>query len=306
MNLSLLFKRILLLTVIFILSVTAVACTETKVPADTTATETTAPDTTVEDTTEADKEPEEITYTLPLSSTKDGRLLKEYSYSKSGLTMTLTDFTEETPITYTVTFAEDGRPVSCEWVVAVNNIRTERWKDEYTLDDKGNIVTEKRYCEGALQFTYTYTYDENGNMLTQRSQQEYNKKNFTDYILTYDSHNTCVAVTSSLNGAPAEAYKEDVENVYGEDGRIVESRSDSYTVTYEYTDKDGFLTNEKVSYKSTDYSWSYYYQYTYENGKLIKEDCSYNGILTGTTLYTQSTCAHYADAIDWIFRERLP
>ena len=60
MNLSLLFKRILLLTVIFILSFTAVACTETKVPADTTATETTAPDTTVEDTTEADKEPQAL------------------------------------------------------------------------------------------------------------------------------------------------------------------------------------------------------------------------------------------------------
>ena len=305
MNRSLFFRSLALIIAISALFLSLSACTSDKESADTTA-ETVA-DTTAEDTTAKEEEPKEITYTLPLSASKDGRLLREYSYSKNGLTMTMTDFTEESPITYTVTFGEDGRLASLEWVVYVNNIRTEKWKDEYTFDEKGNIVTEKRYCEGALQFTYTYTYDENGNMLTQRSSKEYGKnKSYTDYVLTYDSHNTCVGITSSLNGGPAEAYKEAIENKYDENGRVVESKSDSYTVTYEYTDKDSLLTNEKVTYKSADFSWSYYYQYTYEKGKLIKEDCSYNGILSDTTLYTESSFLHFADAIEWVFRERLP
>lgn len=278
---------------------------------DTTADKTTVPDTTVEDTTKADKEPEEITYTLPMSVTMEGNLLKEYSYSQNGLTMTMTDYAEESPITYTVTFDSEGNPLYTEWVIAVNDIRTEKWKDEYTLDDRGNIVTEKRYCEGALQFTYTYTYDENGNMLTKRSQKEYRDKGFTDYVLTYDDHNTCVSVSSSLNGKPFGDYREPIENSYDEKGRVTETRAKSYKMTYEYTEKEGFVTNEKIAFESynedgSTWSWNYYNQYTYENGKLVKEDCLYDGILTDTTLYTQSKWAHYARAIDWIFSERLP
>ena len=189
---------------------------ESSLSGDSTAPDTTETETTAEETTDAPR-PEKTTYTLPSSAMKEGRLLYEYHYSNNGLSMTKVDYKEETPITYTVTFDSEGRPLCTEWVVAVNNIRTEKWK-EYTLDSAGNIIKEVRYCEGDIQHVYTYTYDGKGNMLTQRSYDQ-RKKVSVDYTLAYDEMGECTGVMASDSGKPYTVYKEKSENTYDEKGR---------------------------------------------------------------------------------------
>lgn len=268
-------------------------------------TETSAPETTKAQTTESTKVEKPTTYTLPLSFEKEGVTLITYSYSEDGRSLSKTDLGEESPITYTVYFDEDGNPTYTEWLVTVNDQRTELWKDIYTLDDNGFIIEEKRYCENQLQFTYNYTYDSEGRILTQRTLKAKNQAE-TFYTLSYDDHGTCIGINFTNNGSAEAVYREATTVTYDEGGKILTITAPSYVETHEYHEKSGFVTNEKVSYAGTDSQSTVYYQYTYVNGKLSKADCSFNGALVDSTLYTESEFEHYEKAISWVFRERLP
>lgn len=247
---------------------------------------------------------DETSYTVPQKWEKDGKIQWEYTYSPDGRSLSKTDYTEESPITYTVTFNENGDPVSMEWTVAVNDTRTEVWRDDYYLDDAGRIIEEKRYCEGQIQNAYGYTYDSKGRMETQTSRNV--KQENTIYRFLYDEMGTHIGTRYKKYNGEHGYHMEEKTCTYDSSGRITKEESPSLTVTHEYTLSDELVTREKITSTVGDYSWSYYYGYTYENGKLIKKDCSYDGAVTDHEYFTQTSYEHYFDAINWIFRERLP
>lgn len=249
-------------------------------------------------------EPEIITYTVPSRHEKDGKVQYEYIYARDGLSLSKTDYTEETPITYAVTFDEAGNPLKQEWTVVVNDTRTELWRDDYYLDDRGWIKDEKRYCEGQIQNAYTYTYNEDGSIDTQQTR-NVKQQNIT-YKYLYDEMGTHIATRFKKYNGEAGYYMEEKSCTYDEEGRILTETSPSYTTTHEYSLKEGLVTQEKITNIAGEYSWSYYYQFTYENGKMTKKDCSFEGVLTDTEYFEETQFEHYKKAIDWIFRERLP
>lgn len=296
-----LFKYIWVLTALLCaISLWSCASSREKEPEETKETDTTA-----SETTSVTPEEKPVTYTLPLSYEKEGVTLLTYSYGEDGKSLSKTDLGEERPITYTVYFDGNGAPLYTEWLVTVNDQRTELWKDIYTLDENGSIIEEKRYCEGVLQFTYTYTYDSEGRILTQRSLKAKNQSE-TVYTLSYDDRGTCIGINCKKNGSDEAVYREATTVTYDNGGRVLSITAPSYVETHEYHEKSGFVTNEKVTYVGNDSQSTVYYQYTYVNGKLSKADCSFNGALVDTTLYTESEFAHYEKAIEWVFRERLP
>lgn len=244
------------------------------------------------------------TYTVPLRVEKDGKLLWEYTYSSDGLSLSRTDYREETPITYTVTFDGEGNPLRMEWVVVVNDTRTEKWRDDYYLDEDGRIIEEKRYCEGQIQNAFAYTYDSEGRMDMQTSRDP--KQRNTIYKLLYDDMGTHVGTRFKKYNGEAGYFHEMKTCTYDKEGRLVREETSSYATDYEYTLTDGLVTQKKVTSSTGDFKWSYYYQYTYENGHMVKEDCLYDGVLTDTTQYAETEFEHYFNAINWIFRERLP
>lgn len=260
--------------------------------------------TTVADETSDTFEPEIITYTVPSRHEKDGKVQYEYAYSEDGLSLSKTDYTEETPITYTVTFDEAGNPLNQEWTVVVNDTRTELWRDDYYLDENGRILDEKRYCEGQIQNAYTYTYNEDGSINTQQTRNV--KQQNIIYKYLYDEMGTHIATRFKKYNGEAGYYMEEKSCTYDEEGRILTETSPSYTTVHEYSLKEGFVTQEKITNIAGEYSWSYYYQFTYENGKMTKKDCSFEGVLTDTEYFEETQFEHYKKAIDWIFRERLP
>lgn len=272
--------------------------------------ETTAKETTEkadnEDTTKAEDTtaPEPETFTVPFRYEKGEKVLWEYKYSPDGLSLSKTDYREESPITYTVTFDESGAPLYTEWVVNVNDTRSELWRDEYVLDDEGRIVEERRYCEGDIQNAYSYTYDAEGRMETQQSRNV--KQQNTLYRLLYDENGTYTGARYKKYNGEAGNYTEIKTYTYDKDGRITKEETASYKVYHDYTVKEGFVTLEKITNENGDNEWSYYYSYTYENGKLVKKDCSFSGVLTDSEHFGETEFEHYKYAIDWIFRERLP
>ncbi len=270
------------------------------------AQDTTAPitETTVPEETTGEPEPEIISYTVPTRHEKDGRVQYEYTYAEDGLSLSKTDYTEETPITYTVTFDENGNPLKLEWTVVVNDTRTELWRDDYYLDDDGRIKDEKRYCEGQIQNAYTYTYNEDGSINTQQTR-NVKQQNIT-YKYLYDEMGTHIGTRFKKYNGEAGYYMEEKTCTYDEEGRILTETSPSYTTVHEYSIKEGFVTQEKITNIAGEYSWNYYYQFTYEDGKMIKKDCSFEGVLTDTEYFEETQFEHYKKAIDWIFRERLP
>ena len=270
------------------------------------AQDTTAPitETTVPEETTGEPEPEIISYTVPTRHEKDGRVQYEYTYAEDGLSLSKTDYTEETPITYTVTFDENGNPLKLEWTVVVNDTRTELWRDDYYLDDDGRIKDEKRYCEGQIQNAYTYTYNEDGSIDTQQTR-NVKQQNIT-YKYLYDEMGTHIGTRFKKYNGEAGYYMEEKTCTYDEEGRILTETSPSYTTVHEYSIKEGFVTQEKITNIAGEYSWNYYYQFTYEDGKMIKKDCSFEGVLTDTEYFEETQFEHYKKAIDWIFRERLP
>ena len=263
-----------------------------------------AEETTLLEETTAVSEPEIISYTVPSRHEKDGRVQYEYIYSPDGLSLSKTDYTEETPITYTVTFDGEGNPLRLEWTVVVNDTRTEKWRDDYYLDEDGRIVDEKRYCEGEIQNAYTYTYNEDGSINTQQTRNV--KQQNTMYKYLYDNMGTHVATRFEKYNGEAGYYTEEKTCTYDDAGRILTEESSSYTTVHEYSLKEGLVTQEKVTSIAGEYSWSYYYQFTYEDTKLVKKDCSFEGVLTDTEYFEETEFEHYKKAIDWIFRERLP
>ena len=249
-------------------------------------------------------EPKAETYTVPLRHEKDGTVQWEYTYGADGLSLSKTDYTEETPITYTVTFDENGVPVCMEWTVIVNDTRTEKWRDDYYLDENGRIIEEKRYCEGEIQNAYAYTYDEEGRIGTQTTRDV--KQQNIIYRLLYDEMGTHVGTRYKKYNGEAGYYTEMKTCTYDGEGRIIKEETTSYTTEYEYTLTGDLITQKKVTNTAGDYSWSYYYQYTYENGNMVREDCSFGGALTDSAFYCETEFEHYSNAINWIFRERLP
>ena len=185
------FRKIMLcITLISCLSL--FSCTQNK------REEITAPDTTeITSSTETEitQPQKKDTYTVPLRKEKNGKVQWEYTYSPDKMTLSKTDYTEETPITYTVYFDENGLPLKREWTVTVNDTRSEKWRDDYYLDDAGRIVDEKRYCEGVIQTAYTYTYEEDGPIQTQQSRNL--KQQNTIYRLLYDEMGTHVGTRFS-------------------------------------------------------------------------------------------------------------
>ena len=250
---------------------------------------------------------EKVTYTVPTKKFKGDRLLYEYSYSPDGLSMSKTDYTEETPITYTVTFGEDGRPISTEWTVAVNEERSELWRDSYDeFDEAGNITLERRYCEGQIENAFAYTYNEAGDIETQTTR-NVKQENIT-YRLLYDEAGTHTGTRFKKYNGDSGYYSEEKEFTYDGEGRILSEKSPSYTVKHEYKLTEGFVTREKITNESDDGEllWCYYYQYSYENAKLVKKDCSFEGTVIENEEFSETEFLHYSHAVNWIFRERLP
>ncbi len=270
--------------------------------------ETTAPDTTEKITappeTEVTEPTKEVTYTVPLKKEKDGKLQWEYTYSADGMTLSKTDYTEETPITYTVYFDENGLPLKREWIVTINDTRTEKWRDDYYLDEEGKIIEEKRYCEGQIQTAYAYTYEDDGKIATQNSRNV--KQENTIYRLLYDEMRTHVGTRFSRYNGERGYYHEEKTCTYDEAGRVLTEKTESLTISHEYILTSGLVTQEKITNEGADYKWSYYYGNTYENGCLVRKDCYYDGTMTDSEYFGETEYKHFYDAINWIFRERLP
>lgn len=262
-----------------------------------------------EATSATETEPEDpvppVTYTLPEYMVVGDKVQWKYTYDTDGLSISKIDYTESPPITYTLSFDENGMPVKLRWVVEVNETRSEVWEDLYFFDNRGNIETEKRYCEGELQHTYRYTYDDASRMLTQHTIKRRNGKENL-YTLSYDEMGQCIGITEKKNSDAETVYKETIENTYSEDGRIIKTVAPSHEIDYEYQFKEGLVTTEKVTFTSGDVCWSYYYQYAYENSKLSRMDSFFEGDLTDTTYYTESEFEHYLKWSEWVFRDRLP
>ena len=220
------------------------------------------------------------------------------------MTLSKIDYTEETPITYTVYFDENGLPLKREWTVVINDTRSELWRDDYYLDENGRIVDEKRYCEGLIQNAYTYTYEEDGKIQTQQSRNV--KQQNTIYRLLYDEMRTHVGTRFSRYNGEAGYYHEMKTCTYDEAGRILTEETDSIKVTHEYTLTSGYVTQEKITSESAGLKWVYYDGNTYENGCLVRKDCYYDGVITDSEYYLETESRHFYDAINWIFRERLP
>lgn len=256
----------------------------------------------------AEKEPEEkVTFTVPVKKIKGNKLLYMYEYSPDGRSVSMTDYTEETPITYTVTFDGAGKPLKTEWTVTVNDERSEAWYDSYDeFDEEGRVTLERRYCEGQIENAFAYTYNEAGDIETQTTR-NVKQENIT-YRLLYDDMGTHTGTRFKKYNGENGYYSEKKIFEYDSEGRIVSEKGAALTVLHEYKLSEGFIVREKITHESADGEavWSYYYQYSYENGKLTKKDCSFEGEVTESEEFCQTELSHYKWAIDWIFRERLP
>lgn len=259
----------------------------------------------VSDTTQGDDVDTAKTYTVPLSRRTDGKLTWEYTYSPDGMSLSKTDHTEDPPITYTVTFDESGRPLYTEWTVVVNDTRTELWRDEYDeFDSEGRITLERRYCEGEIQNAFAYTYDSEGRMETQTTRNV--KQQNTTYRLLYDSMGTHIGTRYKKYNGEAGYYQAEKICTYDSEGRLLTKKSADVTETHEYILDGSLVVGERIKSESAGYHWSYYYTYKYEKNKLIRKDCSFEGMITDSEEYTETEFEHYLDAVNWIFRERLP
>lgn len=294
-----LYNRILCLLCLVAVVVASFGCTKGATEETTALKETSK----AEETTVAPV-PETVTYTVPSRHEKDGRVQYEYTYAEDGLSLSKTDYTEETPITYTVTFDDAGNPLKTEWTVVINDARTELWRDDYYLDESGRIVDEKRYCEGQIQNAYTYTYNDDGSIDTQETRNV--KQQNIIYKYLYDDMGTHTGTRFKKYNGEAGYYMEEKACTYDDGGRLLTETSSSYSTVHEYTLKEGLVTQEKITNIAGEYSWNYYYQFTYEDSKLTKRDCSFEGVLTDTEYFEETEFEHYKKAIDWIFRERLP
>ena len=267
-------------------------------------TESTAADTTISDTTKA-PEPEPEGFSVPTKLLKDGKLLWEYTYSPDGKKMTKTVYTEESPITYTTVFDDNGKPLYTEWVIVINSERSEIWRDEYDeFDGDGRITLERRYCEGDIQNAFAYTYDAEGRMETQTTRNVQQKN--TIYRLLYDERGTHVGTRYSKYNGEAGYYHPQKTCTYDEDGRILTEVSDTLNITHEYKVQKSKVLSEKITMKSGEFSISYYTKNTYVDGLLSLCETYYEDVLTEETHYEKTDYQHYLDAVNWIHRERLP
>lgn len=256
------------------------------------------------ETEDSQQPPEITTYTVPLYMEVGDKVQWEYTYAADGLSFSRTDYTEETPIIYTVCVDENGTPLYREWTVMVNNERTELWRDDYYVDENGFICDEKRYCEGQIQNAYTYTYGENGEMATQQTRNVQQENTF--YRLLYDDNGTHIGTRYEKYNGEVGYYEEEKVCTYDRKGRIATETTSSLHTEYTYMENDGHVVSKKVTCTAGDYTWTYTFNYTYENGALTCEEQLFNGEVKSRIYYTQTEFEYYATLEKWVFRERLP
>lgn len=218
-------------------------------------------------------------------SYEDGELQYEATYDKD----------MDKPL-LEVQYDEDGKETDrTEYTYDANGNRLERkssytddegnaatYKEVCTYDAKGNVLTEKEYHNGNLEYEYTYTYTATDKVSTETySRDEY--ESIDTY--TYDEHDNVLSCKSTSKYGDGEAYTRETtyENTY-ENGKLVEAKCYEEGVLEQYTkyDADG---NEILNvYYDEDGEYSRYEQ-SYENGKIVKRVSKWGD---NTTTYNYS------------------
>lgn len=196
-----------------------------------------------------------------LGDYKDAELyLSRFHYILS----TLHVESEEGPVTARVSPNEQGLPARY-WVEGRDTDY-----EEYTYDEKGNII-RTTIAEGEEEIeTYDYTYDENG-ILIQEVQSSASSMVTTDY--SYDEDGRLIEERMTTRSG----YTCPVYYTYDENGnliKMVSKMSEDFQITKEYTyDENGNLLTE-TSYYSEDSRTVHEYFYD-ENGNEIKNIGTY-------------------------------
>lgn len=152
-----------------------------------------------------------------------------------------------------------------------------------TYDGKGNVLTEKSYRNGELEYDYTYTYTDSGKIATESV--KWSGGDSSTEVYTYDEHDNVLSITiTQCYGDEEEVRLTTYENTY-ENGKLAEVKcyEDGALFRTEKYDADG---NQILYVNYTDDSEYSRTESTYENGKLVKEVDYYDGKEESVSTYT--------------------
>ena len=136
-------------------------------------------------------------------------------------------------------------------------------RQEYTYNENGDLLTEKRYINDELALKTENTYDEKGNMLSQRSY--VGEEMMTQAVYSYDEYDNLLTKYYD-NGV--EDWTEVYQNAY-EDGKLVQVKTyiSDDLIQLDKFDADGNQILEIYYNDGEEYSRT---EYTYEKGNLVK------------------------------------
>lgn len=160
-----------------------------------------------------------------------------------------------------------------------NGEKTPVNKTVCTYDANGNMLTEKRYEDGELFYTFTYTYTASGKLASE-TQNWNGEENWTRY--TYDEHDNILTEQqgSGEEVTTSKTYKNTYENDKLTEVNIYRGETLDERICY---DADGNKTLE-IGY--SDGEESYRSESTYANGKPVKNVVFYDGQQRSIQLYT--------------------
>lgn len=203
---------------------------------------------------------DKLVYEVIYDKDPDKPLLNK-SYDEDG------NCTDKTEYTYDA----DGNCLECTSTYEYDG-QTVTSKHVNTYDANRNILTEKSYKNGKLNYECHYTYTADGNM----EKQTYFEDGVESAVYTYTYDEQGNVLTEKLDG-PLSGYVNTYENTY-ENGKLVEVKAYEDGVMFRMTkyDSEG---NEilDISYdQDSGEEWTRM-ESAYENGKLIKEVEYYEG-----------------------------
>ncbi|GHU46143.1 hypothetical protein FACS1894120_2400 [Clostridia bacterium] len=181
------------------------------------------------------------------------------------------------------------------------------YQDQYTYDDKGNLLTSKEHSSGGWAYQYAYTYDEKGNIASQTRLLD---DGSVDYKVTFTYNANGKELTSTQTNAKGDVTST-VTNTYDSAGNVITSDTKNssglenvkYSFTYDkYGNRLTVTKNGKVSdtytydvqgniLSHTNNSGGAKEVYTYKlplNAGVVSSFTTYgeDGKVTGNSVYT--------------------
>lgn len=234
-------------------------------------------------------------------SKKGLEYVDEYTYNENGQVITISNELENRKFKYDsngniTEINSDGYIIKYEYDLN-GNLLKEAFDStnytEYTYDSNGNCLTEDKYIDGNLSYSYVYTYDSNGSLIEcihQLFLDTYNEKQIlkydqfgnvfefysngrSKYEYEYDSNNKLIKIGKEYFSLDNTIGKTTTTYQYDDNGKLVKETSEFSDKTYIY-DSAGLLQEIHLLQIDSSICNNKRYEYKYDSqGNRIK--CNY-------------------------------